>query len=47
LSQYNNPQFEQAVVAKLTEHVLGSTLGDNISQMRDKSPKLEHDRKTS
>jgi hypothetical protein len=47
LKQYDSPQFQHAVVAKLTEHVLGSTLGDNVSPMKAKGQEWEHGRKTS
>ncbi|GAA6618147.1 hypothetical protein [Scytonema sp. NUACC26] len=36
INKFDNPQFHQAVVAKLTERVLGSTRTDNLSPRRDK-----------
>ena len=47
LNKYENPQLHQAVVAKLTERVLGSTETDNLSLIRAKRQEREHGQKTS
>lgn len=50
LSKYENPQLHQAIVAKLTECVLGSTVDstaeDHLSQVRGKR-RRKHGKKTS
>jgi hypothetical protein len=47
LKKYDNPQFQHAVVAKLTELVLGSRSDNNFSQMRGKRKDKEYGQKKS
>jgi hypothetical protein len=47
LSKYDNQQFQQAVVAKLTERVLGSILSDDLSQIKGKRKEKKYGKKTS
>jgi len=35
----DNPQFREAFVAKLTERVLGSSIGENVTPMRGTAQK--------
>ena len=47
LDEYKNPQLHQAVVAKLTERVLGSEFSNSVPQIKEKRQEQKHGRKTS
>lgn len=47
LDKYNNPQLHQAVVAKLTEHVLASAPNDKVSETRAKRKGQKEDGRKS
>jgi hypothetical protein len=42
----NNPQLQQAFVAKITERVLGATSQENIAQMQEKRHHRNHEQQT-
>jgi hypothetical protein len=47
LNKYDNPQLQQAVVAKLAEWVLGSVSQDGVVKIPRKSQEPKNERKTS
>jgi hypothetical protein len=47
LNKYDNPQFQQAVVAKLTEQILGSASQDGLVKISRKEQGPQDERKTS
>jgi hypothetical protein len=47
LNKYDNPQFQQAVVAKLTEQILGSASQDGLVKISRKEQGPKDERKTS
>lgn len=47
LSRYENPQLRQAIVAKLTEQVLGSAAQDGLAKLQEKRQQQKDERKTS
>jgi len=47
LDKYDNPQLKQAVVAKLTERILGSDAQDGLAKLEEKRQQRKDERKTS